>query len=116
LGAQAPIFILENIMNNIRLFRLVSGEEVVGEENGTQPGMAKRAIKNPCLIGLMPTPTGGATLNMQPLLLFSDTKEINIKEDHILYDTGVDIKILNKYNEIFGSGIVIAQQTPTFTR
>jgi hypothetical protein len=116
LGAQAPIFILENIMGNIRLFRLISGEEIVGEEDGTSQGMAKRAIKNPCLIGLMPTPTGGATLNMQPLLLFSDTKEIKIKEDHILYDTGVDIKILNKYNEIFGSGIVIAQQTPTFTR
>ena len=103
-------------MGNIRLFRLISGEEIVGEENGTKPDMPKRAIKNPCLIGLMPTPTGGATLNMQPLLLFSDTKEIKIKDDHILYDTGVDIKILNKYNEIFGSGIVIAQQTPTFTR
>lgn len=97
-------------MNNIRLFRLISGEEIVGEETGTQPGMAQREIKNPCLIGLMPTQTGQVTLNMQPLLLFSDTKEIKIKEQHILYDTGVDIKILNKYNEIFGSGIVIAQQ------
>ena len=101
---------------NVRLFRLISGEEIVGEESETQPGMARREIKNPCLIGLVPTQTGQVTLNMQPLLLFSDTKTIKIKEEHIMYDTGVDIKILNKYNEIFGSGIVIAQQTPTLAR
>ena len=101
---------------NVRLFRLISGEEIVGEESETQPGMARREIKNPCAIGLVPTATGQVTLNMQPWLIFSDAKSVTIKDDHVLFKTGVDIKILNKYNEIFGSGIVIAQQTPTLAR
>ena len=34
----------------------------------------------------------------------------NIKVEHIIYTAEVDIKLLNKYNEIFGSGILIAHQ------
>jgi hypothetical protein len=101
-------------MNNIKLFRLINGEEVVGELEESASGTY--TIKNPCAIGLVPTATGQVTLNMQPWLIFSDSKSVTIKDDHILFKTGVDIKILNKYNEIFGSGIVIAQQTPTLAR
>lgn len=92
----------------IKLFRLVSSEEIVGEivseENGTY------TIKNPCAIGLAMGQNGQPTLSMQPWLIFSDQKEVSLKDNHILFTTTVDIKILNKYNEIFGSGIVIAQQ------
>ena len=97
-------------MNNIKLLRLTTGEEIVGEVQESASGT--HAIKNPCAIGLIPTQTGQVTLNMQPWLLFSDTKSVTIKDSHVLFTTGVDIKILNKYNEIFGSGIVIAQQSP----
>jgi hypothetical protein len=98
-------------MENIKLFHLVSGEEIVGELQ--EISLETYTIKNPCVIGLVPTSSGQVTLNMQPWLIFSDTKFVTINNNHVLFKTGVDIKILNKYNEIFGSGIVIAQQKPT---
>jgi hypothetical protein len=42
--------------------------------------------------------------------MFSSEKHVTLKEQHVMFVTEVDIKIENKYNEIFGSGIVIAQQ------
>lgn len=92
----------------IKLFRLITGEEIVGEIQESAIGTC--TIKNPCAIGLTMAQNGQPSLSMQPWLIFSDQKQVTIKDDHILFTTTIDIKILNKYNEIFGSGIVIAQQ------
>jgi hypothetical protein len=92
----------------IKLFRLISGEEILGEIKDSS-GDTHR-IKNPCVIMIGAGPDGKPSLNMQPWLLFSTEKEVTLKDAHVLFVTGVDIKIENKYNEIFGSGIVIAQQ------
>lgn len=116
LRASGPQLHFGNIiMNNIKLFRLINGEEIVAEVEtnsmlSSTPGTY--TIKNPCAIGLVPTAGGQVTMNMQPWLIFTDTKLVTIKEEHILFSTGVDIKIQNKYNEIFGSGIIIAQHQP----
>jgi hypothetical protein len=96
-------------MANIKYIRLISGEELVSEIL-SQPGMSHHELKNPCMIGLVMTPSGQPSLNMQPYLMFSSDKVIKIKDEHVLFMAEVDIKLLNKYNEIFGSGIVIAQQ------
>jgi hypothetical protein len=93
----------------IKLFRLTTGEEIVGE---IQESVGKtHTIKNPCAIGIAMSAAGQPTLNMHPWLMFSNEKVVNIKDEHVIFSTGVDIKIENKYNEIFGSGIVIAQST-----
>lgn len=92
----------------IKLFRLISGEEILGEIQDSSSGTHR--IKNPCVIMIGAGPDGKPSLNMQPWLLFSTEKEVTLKDAHVLFVTGVDIKIENKYNEIFGSGIVIAQQ------
>jgi len=94
-------------MDNIKLFKLITGEDFVGvlaDENDSH-----YHIKNPCLLMLSMAPNGKAGLNMQPMLMFSEDKEVKISKSHILFNTSVDINIQNKYNEIFGSGIVVAQ-------
>lgn len=93
----------------IKLFRLIGGEEVLGEI--LESSSDTHRIKNPCVIMIGAGPDGKPSLNMQPWLLFSTEKEVTIKDEHVLFVTRVDIKIENKYNEIFGSGIVIAQQS-----
>lgn len=96
-------------MTNIKYVRLISGEELVSEVSFVNEE-AKLILKNPCMIGLAMNSAGQPALNMQPYLMFSNEKSITIKDEHVLFVTEVDIKLLNKYNEIFGSGIVIAQQ------
>jgi hypothetical protein len=93
----------------IKLFRLISGEEVLGEV--LESSSTEHKIKNPCVIMLGAGPDGKPSLNMQPWLLFSTEKKVTLKDAHVLFVAGVDINIENKYNEIFGSGIVIAQQS-----
>ena len=96
-------------MTKIKYIRLISGEELVSEVLSLPEG-SHMELKNPCMIGLTMTQTGQPTLNMQPYLMFTSDKVIKIKEEHIIYTAEVDIKLLNKYNEIFGSGILIAHQ------
>lgn len=92
----------------IKLFRLVTGEEIIGQCDDASDSKTFK-IENPCILAIAMGQNGQPALNMQPWTLFSDEKYITIKDDHVIFTTGVDIKIQNKYNEIFGSGIVIAQ-------
>lgn len=107
MGALCPLLYERYIM--IKLFRLITGEEIVGEVEDSKIGLHK--IKNPCAIGIAMSAAGQPTLNMHPWLMFSNEKVVTIKDEHVIFVTDVDIKIQNKYNEIFGSGIVIAQQS-----
>jgi hypothetical protein len=58
---------------------------------------------------------GKASLQMQPLLIFSEQKVVQLKVTHVLYDVTVAQEIKNKYNEIYGSGIVVPPQSKIIT-
>jgi len=94
---------MENKMN-LRLIRLISGEDVVGDLNIDGDNYR---IENPVVLGLMMGQNGKPNLQMQPMLIFSEQKVITVKSTHVLYDVTVATEIKNKYNEIYGSGIVV---------
>lgn len=89
---------------NLRLIRLISGEDVVGDL--TIEGDNYR-IENPVVLGLAMGSNGKANLQMQPMLIFSEQKVISVKNSHVLYDVTVATEIKNRYNEVYGSGIVV---------
>ncbi|NDB82032.1 MAG: hypothetical protein EB127_04725 [Alphaproteobacteria bacterium] len=91
----------------LRILRLLTGEDIVGEIENEDANFF--TLKNPCSIGLVMTQSGKAGLNMQPMLLFSDQKLVKINRQHVTYDVSVAIEIQNKYNEVYGSGIVVAK-------
>jgi hypothetical protein len=91
----------------LRIIRLTTGEEVLGEIEEQNEQTVR--IKNPCVLGITMNPNGKAGLQMQPLLLFSEQKVVNFKTQHILYEVSVATELRNKYNEIYGSGIVVAK-------
>lgn len=101
-----PPFLMEIIMvGELRIIKLSTGEEVVGnivEKNGVV-----YRIENPCVLGISMSSTGKANLQMQPMLIFSDQKVVEINREHVVYEVSVAIEIKNKYNEIYGSGIVL---------
>lgn len=110
-----PPFLFFNIMEtqmNLRLIRLISGEDIVGDIS--TEGDSYR-IENPVVLGLMMGPSGKANLQMQPMLIFSEQKVVTIKNNHIVYDVTVAPEIKNKYNEIYGSGIVVPPQQKIIT-
>lgn len=101
------------MQGELRIVKLSTGEEIVGdivEKLGTV-----YRIEHPCLLGIAMGPNGKANLQMQPMLIFSDQKVVEISRDHIIYDVSVAIEIKNKYNEIYGSGIVVPPQQKIIT-
>ena len=92
----------------LRILRLLTGEEVVGEI--TSEDANHYTVENPCTLGIAMTQSGKPALNMQPMLLFSEQKVVKINRQHVMFDVSVAIEIQNKYNEIYGSGIVVAQK------
>jgi len=92
-------------MSELRILKLISGEEVVGEITADTSDSV--TIQNPCTLGIMQTQTGQPRLNMMPMLLFSEQKKVQLQKAHILYTVSVAQEIENKYNEIYGSGIVL---------
>lgn len=93
----------------LKILRLLTGEEILGnilEESDTH-----YTVENPCSIGLSMGQNGKPALNMQPMLMLTDQKQVSIKKDHVTFDVSVATEIENKYNEFFGSGIVVAKKS-----
>ena len=92
-------------MANLRILKLTTGEELVGDIVEETP--EKYRVENPCVLGIAMGPNGKASLQMQPMLIFSEQKKVDILRANIIYDVSVAPEIENKYNEIYGSGIVL---------
>ena len=93
------------MQNNLRILKLITGEEIVGNITERISGLI--SIENPCLLAIAMGPNGKASLQMQPLLIFSQQKVVEFNPNHIIYNVTVAQEIKNKYNEIYGSGIVL---------
>ena len=96
------------MQNELRILKLSTGEEVVG--NITERSGDLISIENPCVLGIAMGPNGKASLQMQPMLIFSEQKKVDILRSNIIYDVSVAPEIENKYNEIYGSGIVMPKK------
>lgn len=87
---------------NIKLLRLVTGEEVIAELKGENNCYE---LTNPARIGL--TEEG---LGLAPLSLFSkDVKNLTISREHVVWVIDPEDSIANAYNSQFGSGIILAK-------
>ena len=96
-------------MDKLLILKLVTGEEVVGEVTEEKENSLR--MENPCVLGIAMTQSGKASLQIQPMLLFSEQRVVEFKTNHILYNVSVATEIKNKYNEIYGSGIVVAKSS-----
>jgi len=93
------------MQNDLRILKLLTGEEIVGNITERINGLI--SIENPCLLAIAMGPNGKASLQMQPMLIFSEQKKVDINRANVIYDVTVAPEIENKYNEIYGSGIVM---------
>ena len=67
-------------------------------------------MKNP----LQLSPVGEGRMSISPLLIATDEKTVTIPKSRMLLENLFDpeLSIHNKYNEIFGTGIVTAKTLP----
>ena len=88
-------------MIEVKLLRIITGEEVVVEVISDDGDTL--TIKN----GLVVLPTG-QSVGFAPwaMVINKDKPEITVSRNHIVYIAEVDSNIVKKYNEIYGSKII----------
>ena len=94
----------------VRAFKLVSGEDIITEslyDNDTT-----YTIKNPAVIIIQRTDGGQVGVGLQPYAPFSNSA-VTLYKSSLICEFDADMNLVNEYNRIFGSGIVIANQMPT---
>ena len=91
----------------VKLLRLKSGEDIVAEHIQGKLGQ-DITIENPAM--LMPMSDGRGSqvqVGLAPWMPFSESKEFELPRDWVLLLTEPASDIVNNYNQVFGSGIVI---------
>jgi hypothetical protein len=113
-AAMAPIFNYGDIMlDELRILKLTTSEEIVGKI--VEFSGLSLTIENPCVLAIGVNSQGKASLQMQPMLIFSEQKKVEINRGSIIYNVTVAPEIENKYNEIYGSGIVLPKKQGIIT-
>ena len=83
---------------NIKVVRLVSGEELIGDWNDE-----KYIITNPVIM----LPVGKDQLGFSPWIPYVEEEEVQLKEQHIITVLTPDSKLQNEYNRVYGSGLIV---------
>ena len=94
----------------VKLLRLKSGEDIVGEvvkENQELIIISNPAILMP--VSHSPGRQDQIQIGLAPWIPFSVEKEFKLPRDWVLLTTIPAQDIVNNYNQIFGSGIVVPQ-------
>ena len=86
---------------NIKIVRIVSGEELIGEWNEKT-----NTITSPVVM----VPVAKDQLGFQPWIPYAEDKEITFKEQHIVVVLTPDTKLQNEYSRVYGSGLIVPEE------
>ena len=96
-------------MANIRIIKLVTGEELLGDV--TDLGLTY-SVKNGVVVALVPSRANPQqpSIGLAPWLPYAETDAIMIPKQHIVYEAKPIKEMVNNYNSIFG-GIITPPKT-----
>lgn len=93
----------------VKAFKLLSGEDIISEiSNGDREVFV---LKNPAVIVVQRAEGGQVGVGLQPYTPFAEGY-VTLYRSSLIAEFEADINLVNEYNRIFGSGIVIANQMP----
>lgn len=93
----------------VKAFKLVSGEYIIAEIiNGDTSVLI---LKKPAAIIVQQGEDGRVGVGLQPYTPFA-TENVTLYRTSLIAEFDADMNLVNEYNRIFGSGIVIANQMP----
>lgn len=95
----------------VMITRLLTGEEILGDVT-QQENETFVTIENPTQVGAAPNPkTGQVDVHMAPFAPLSADRVIKIRSQNVVCQYEPVVDIVNKYNSMFGSGIIIPTNT-----
>ena len=90
-------------MNEIIVFKLVTGEELIASV--ASEGADYTIVKNPAVIVMQQT-QNGVGVGLMPFMPYS-SGDIKIRNSGMVSVAAADVKMVNEYNRLFGSGIEV---------
>ena len=95
---------------NVKLIRLLNGEELIAEVVGSIVETSKLTMKNPLRVMIIPSKSTpqNPTVGFAPWVEFTDDKTFELDKSHVLCIMNPVKEFVNQYNATFG-GII----TPT---
>jgi hypothetical protein len=94
----------------VKIFKLLTGEEVIGSEETQDRDSI--TLKNPAVILMRQTEDGRFTVALAPYMAYAEFGTVIIYRTAIAADCEPDVKMVNEYSRIYGSGIEIANTMP----
>ena len=86
---------------NVKIIRLVSGEELIGDWN-----KETNTVTNPVIM----IPVAKDQLGFQPWIPYSEEEAMTFKEQHIVVVVTPDTKLQNEYSRVYGSGLLVPEE------
>jgi len=86
---------------SIKVVRLISGEELLGEWDSEN-----FKISSPVVM----VPVTKDQLGFQPWIPYAEEEDIVLKDQHIMAVCTPDKKLQNEYNRVFGSGLIMPEE------
>jgi hypothetical protein len=97
-------------MSQIVVLKLATGEDLIGQ--ATYGVAGDITLKNPALILVGHTPDG-VQIGMMPFMPFRKGSEVTLNPAFVVVrEVEPSTDMLNSYNKMYGSGLVIANQLP----
>ena len=98
-------------VGTVKLLRLKSGEDIEGDIVGENSEYL--IVKNPAMLMPVGEGRGGSVqIGLTPWMPFSVAKDFELPREWVLITTDPALDIVNNYNQVFGSGIVVPKVSP----
>lgn len=88
----------------VRAFKLINGEDIIGDVKFEDLECVK--IENPAMVQLH-TDNGRTSVGLSPYAPFAES-DVTIFKSALTATFAIGTQMINEYNRIFGSGIVVA--------
>lgn len=90
---------------SVKVCKLITGEDVIADVELNHNGYT---FNNPALIVVQQTQDGRVGAAFAPFAPYAKDNKVLIFKDYVIGEMEIDVKLINEYNRIFGSGIMIA--------
>jgi hypothetical protein len=94
----------------VKIFKMINGEVIMADIVSEDFGQGHYVVNEPASVMLQER-DGGVGVGIAPYMPYAEGR-VNIRLNAIAAEADADQKLVNEYNRLFGSGIVIANVIP----
>jgi hypothetical protein len=89
----------------VKVYRLIGGEDIISDVEIDSKGYI---FNNPAQIIMQQTQDGRVGAAFAPFAPYAKDNKVLIYKEFVIGEIELDVKMINEYNRIFGSGIIVA--------